>query len=438
MSALSGGAGQGKLAQKKAKTSTCSSSSSFSSSSSPYISAPTLTDVALGWSGVFENILITCGDAKTLSRLDRVSKLFHAPTQTTSVQDESGGSSVKHTVSFVEGALRRMSEQAGRGVRGVALPATVAGPPLPNWTQLLLRELWQLIAPGLQEGWYTVHSEPRGEGEALYCSEVDQGLYPQDDEDMVLLTQRNSGEPFEVAKVGPAPPLPPWSSGSDPLVPAMADGAVAISLRMRPPHHALNQSWQRQQQQQQQQQQAGRYWSVVDVNAPAAAHHGGGGSSSSSSSSSTSGSAGTGSPLSSAMGGSRKRKLVVQAVASDISISSGSIFYLEPRRRVVRAKRFRAGEDSDEDEDEEENEEEDEDEDENDNDDLAVDEEQEEETQLSSETAARLLGSASSSAGFAIRSSEGKYLSRRKDDITANTRKAAGKGERFFFHPFLH
>eukprot|EP00947_MAST-08B_sp_MAST-8B-sp1_P002991 g2991.t1 len=58
-----------------------------------------------------------------------------------SAEDEGSGSRVKHTISFVERALRRMSEQAGRGVRGVALPATVAGPPLPNWTQVLLREL---------------------------------------------------------------------------------------------------------------------------------------------------------------------------------------------------------------------------------------------------------------------------------------------------------
>eukprot|EP00947_MAST-08B_sp_MAST-8B-sp1_P001048 g1048.t1 len=141
MSASGGGGEQGKHAEKKAKPSTSSSSSSSSSSSPPYVSAPTLTDVALGFPGVFENILTTCGDAKTLSRLDRVSKLFHAPTQTMSLKDESGSMVNKHEISLVDRALRRMSERAGRGIRGVALPATVAGPPLPNWTQVLLREL---------------------------------------------------------------------------------------------------------------------------------------------------------------------------------------------------------------------------------------------------------------------------------------------------------
>eukprot|EP00947_MAST-08B_sp_MAST-8B-sp1_P004750 g4750.t1 len=145
--AAGGGAGQSGGGGKKAKTesTSCCCSSSSSSSSPVFITcAPTLTDVALCFPGLFlEKIVLTagCDDAKTLSRLDRVSKLFHAPTQTMGVNYEGGGSSVKHTVSFVERALRRMSEQAGRGVRGVALPATVAGPPLPNWTQVLLREL---------------------------------------------------------------------------------------------------------------------------------------------------------------------------------------------------------------------------------------------------------------------------------------------------------
>ena len=97
-------------------------------------------DLALGFPGVLEKILTACGDAKDFSHLDRVSKLFHAPTQTMCVKDESGAI-VRHTVSLVERALRRMSEQAGRGVRGVALPQTPAGPPLQNWAQVLLREL---------------------------------------------------------------------------------------------------------------------------------------------------------------------------------------------------------------------------------------------------------------------------------------------------------
>ena len=108
----------------------------------------TLTDVALGFPGLFIDKIIpaVCGDdAKDCARLDCVSKLFHAPSQIMNVTD--GMFQGQHTVSMIERALRGLSEQAGRGVRGVALPPTVAGPPLPNWTQVLLRELrrgfWQ-------------------------------------------------------------------------------------------------------------------------------------------------------------------------------------------------------------------------------------------------------------------------------------------------------
>ena len=50
-------------------------------------------------------------------------------------------STPKPMVSLVELALRKMSQEAGRGIRGLALPPMEAGPPMPNWTQLLLREL---------------------------------------------------------------------------------------------------------------------------------------------------------------------------------------------------------------------------------------------------------------------------------------------------------
>ena len=143
--------GGGKKAKVAASiTSSSSGSSSSSSPSSTFITcAPTLTDVALCFPGLFLDKIIpaVCGDdAKAFSRLDRVSKLFHAPSQIMDVEDGEGNR-VKRTVSLVERALRRMSEQVGRGIRGVALPPTIAGPPLPNWTQVLLRELrrgfWQ-------------------------------------------------------------------------------------------------------------------------------------------------------------------------------------------------------------------------------------------------------------------------------------------------------
>ena len=49
---------------------------------------------------------------------------------------------------MVERALRQLSDRAGRGTRGVVLAdaassAPLPGPPMPNWTQLLLRELWR-------------------------------------------------------------------------------------------------------------------------------------------------------------------------------------------------------------------------------------------------------------------------------------------------------
>eukprot|EP00947_MAST-08B_sp_MAST-8B-sp1_P004458 g4458.t1 len=170
--------------KKKAKTSTSTSTSSSSSSSSspPYVSAPTLTDVALGWPGVFENILTTCGDAKTLSRLDRVSKLFHAPTQKVSLKEDEKlllfGSNMRvqiHAeISLVERALRRMSEQAGRGIRGAALPPTVAGPPLPNWTQVLLRELRRGF-------WRKVNAPMQGDGDGKLDGGSDYSLFLTED-----------------------------------------------------------------------------------------------------------------------------------------------------------------------------------------------------------------------------------------------------------------
>eukprot|EP00947_MAST-08B_sp_MAST-8B-sp1_P006304 g6304.t1 len=117
--------GGGKKAKVAASITSSSSGSSSSSSSSPSATlitcAPTLTDVALCFPGLFLDKIIpaVCGDdAKAFSRLDRVSKLFHAPSQIMSVKDGEGNR-VKHTVSLVERALRRMSEQVGRGIRGV-------------------------------------------------------------------------------------------------------------------------------------------------------------------------------------------------------------------------------------------------------------------------------------------------------------------------------
>eukprot|EP00947_MAST-08B_sp_MAST-8B-sp1_P002028 g2028.t1 len=210
-----GGVGWG----KKAKTANSSSSSSPSTSSSSPVfitCAPTLTDVALCFPGLFlEKIVLTAGtdDAKTLSRLDRVSKLFHAPTQTMSIKDEGGGSSVKHTVSFVERALRRMSEQAGRGVRGVALPATVAGPPLPNWTQVLLRELrrgfWRTgggaatqVASGKISGG-TQHSLfVTADGAALsWGSGVDEDADPEEEPDEIRTGLLGLGESMQECNV---------------------------------------------------------------------------------------------------------------------------------------------------------------------------------------------------------------------------------------------
>eukprot|EP00947_MAST-08B_sp_MAST-8B-sp1_P004427 g4427.t1 len=111
----------------------------------PVLSLEELTKLVRSQGLFLEKIVLTagCNDAKTLSRLDRVSRLFHARKKKMRVEDDDGndGATVENKVSLVERALRLLSEQAGRGVRGVALPPTVAGPPLPNWTQVLLREL---------------------------------------------------------------------------------------------------------------------------------------------------------------------------------------------------------------------------------------------------------------------------------------------------------
>ena len=123
--------------------STPSSDGKSSSSSSPSSSALQLSDVALEHPILFLDkiVLAACGTApKDFGRLERVSNLFRAPSQTIEIEGKEGVQ--KHTVSIVELALRRMSKQSGRGMRGVALPTT-PGAPMPNWTQLLLRELWR-------------------------------------------------------------------------------------------------------------------------------------------------------------------------------------------------------------------------------------------------------------------------------------------------------
>ena len=106
----------------------------------------TLGNLALDTGGVIVNILAMLGDANTLSSLDLASKLFHAPTVKLKMEctvDDSDGEkkTIEHWVSLVDFTLRRLSYYAGRGLRSVALPQTIAGPPPPNWTQVLLREL---------------------------------------------------------------------------------------------------------------------------------------------------------------------------------------------------------------------------------------------------------------------------------------------------------